>query len=147
MIAVSFYMFLAGLLGVVISQLLLSKVKSLRGPLSSVEASFYGLTSFWWIMLILSSYAGSKHVAVLYFAMFSFVGNVLACTLYHAISPSESMLRIVLPFLAQIGLPFTMMLDQTFLIMDSMRHSTVDGTPEIAGRLIVFYIPMCFCTC
>ncbi|KAI9249752.1 hypothetical protein BDA99DRAFT_445450 [Phascolomyces articulosus] len=130
-IAVALYMFLAGLLGVIVSQLLLSQVKSMRGPLSSVGASFYGLTAFWWILLIFSSYAGSKQVAVLYFAMFSFIGNVLACILYHGISP-ESRLRLSLAFLAQIGLPFTVMVDQTFLVMDSMRHSTVDGTPEIA---------------
>ncbi|KAI7860970.1 hypothetical protein BDC45DRAFT_529580 [Circinella umbellata] len=131
-IAVGFYIFLAGLLGVLVSQLLLSKMKSLRGSLSFVETHFYGLTSFWWIMLIFSTYAGSKHVAILYFAMFSFIGNVLGCILYHAITPLGSVLSLVLSFLIQTGLPLTMMLDQTFLVMDSMRHSTVDGTPEIA---------------
>ncbi|KAI9492346.1 hypothetical protein BDB00DRAFT_765537 [Zychaea mexicana] len=130
--AVAFYLFLAGLLGVITSQLLCSKFASMRNTLSSsIEASLYGLTAFWWFMLIASSYAGAKQVAILYFVMFSFVGNAGACFLYHAITPG-SRLRMPLAFLVQVGLPFTVMIDQSFLVMDSMRHATVDGTPEAA---------------
>ena len=94
----------------------------------------YGLTSFWWILLIVSTYAGTKHVGVLYFAMFAFVGNAAGCILYHAITP-QSRARLPIVFLAQVGFPFTVLVDQALLVMDSMRHATVDGTPEVAGMI------------
>ncbi|KAI8138287.1 hypothetical protein BJV82DRAFT_582997 [Fennellomyces sp. T-0311] len=137
-IAVGIYIFVASILAVTLSQMLCSKSGTMHEVLSSVDASMYGLTTFWWILLIASTYAGTKHVAVLYFAMFAFVGNAAACVIYHAI-PAQSRARLSLVFLTQVGLPIAVMVDQTFLVMDSMRHATVDGTPEIAVYALVAF--------
>lgn len=84
-------------------------------------------------MVILNAYASSNQVAVMYFSIFILASNVIAVALYNAM-PVQSLLRMPLVFLTQILVPFVILIDQNYLLMDTMRHATVDGTPEAAGK-------------
>ncbi|KAI7881599.1 hypothetical protein K492DRAFT_128678 [Lichtheimia hyalospora FSU 10163] len=130
-ISVSMYLFLAAVLGLTTSQILCTKPEFMRKTLLSPESSFYGVIAFWWTMVILSLYATSNQVAVMYFSIFILASNVIAVTLYNAM-PTQSFLRMPLVFLTQILVPFIILIDQNYLLMDTMRHATVDGTPEAA---------------
>ena len=127
------YLFLAAVLGLTTSQILCTKPEFMRKTLLSPESSFYGVIAFWWFMVVLSLYATSNQVAVMYFSIFILASNVIAVTLYNAM-PTQSLLRMPLVFLAQILVPFIILIDQNYLLMDTMRHATVDGTPEAAGE-------------
>jgi hypothetical protein len=125
------YTFVSAFLGLQISQLILPS--KLKQSLASTDAAWYGLLSFWWLFVVIASFAGTKGVAGLYFAVYILGFNSLA-VLVHVIVPTNKKFRSPLIFFTQILLPFVLLMELDFLIMDSMRHSTVDGTPEIAGK-------------
>ncbi|KAI9316792.1 hypothetical protein BX666DRAFT_2155425 [Dichotomocladium elegans] len=139
-IIVAFTLFLSGILGLLVAQMALTKIKFMNRSLSSFETSLYGLTGFWWLLLLAGNYAGSRDIAALFFAIFIFASNGIATILYHAL-PANSLMRMPLVIVAQMTVPLVILLDQCFLIMDTMRHATVDGTPEI-GVYALIAIPI-----
>lgn len=127
------YVFVAAFLGIQISQLVLPR--KLKDTLVNTDASWYGLISFWWVLVALSSFAGSKNIAGLYFAVYLLAFTSLGA-LIHVIVPSDKKFRSPLIFFTQTIVPFILLLEIEFLVMDAMRHATADGTPEIAGKLV-----------
>lgn len=126
------YTFVSVFLGLQLSQLLLPK--KLKQTLTSTNAAWYGLISFWWILVVCSCIAGFKGIAALYFAVHLLVFNSLA-GLLHLLLPATKKFRSPLIYFLQTIVPFTLLLELDFLVMDAMRHSTADGTPELAGKL------------
>jgi hypothetical protein len=129
------YIFVAAFLGLQLSQLILPN--KLKQSLASTDAAWYGLISFWWIFTVLASYAGLKSVAGLYFAVYLLAFNSLAA-LVHVVLPADKKYRSPVIFFTQLLLPFVLLMELDFLVMDSMRHATADGTPEIAGKKTLF---------
>lgn len=125
------YTFVSVFLGLQLSQLLLPK--KLKQTLTSTNAAWYGLISFWWILVVCSCIAGFKGIAALYFAVHLLVFNSLA-GLLHLLLPATKKFRSPLIYFLQTIVPFTLLLELDFLVMDAMRHSTADGTPELAGK-------------
>lgn len=128
------YIFVAAFLGLQLSQLILPS--KLKQPLASTDAAWYGLISFWWIFTVIASFAGTKKIAGMYFAVYLLAFNALAAFV-HVVLPADKKFRSPLIFFTQITLPFILLMELDFLIMDSMRHATADGTPEIAGKFII----------
>jgi hypothetical protein len=137
------YAFVAAFLGLQLSQLVLPK--RLKDTLANTDAAWYGLIAFWWVFVALSSFSGSKDVAGLYFAVYLLAFTSLA-VLIHVIVPSDKKFRSPLIFCTQTTLPFILLLETDFLIMDAMRHATADGTPEIAGKINQFIENFDHCT-
>lgn len=124
------YTFVSAFLGLQISQLILpNKIKQ---TLASTDATWYGLMAFWWIFVAFSSFAGSKGVAGLFFAVYVLAFTSFA-VLLHVVLPPTKKFRSPLVFFLQTVFPFILLLEIDFLVMDAMRHSTADGTPEVAG--------------
>lgn len=108
-------------------------IKPVREKLSIPETDLYGVTALWWFLVVAAAVLGFKQIGVLYYTIFGFLGNAIGTILYHGIS-KDSKLRLPLTLLAQLVVPILVLVDYTFLTMDSMRHATVDGTPEAAGK-------------
>ncbi|KAI7888595.1 uncharacterized protein EV154DRAFT_604675 [Mucor mucedo] len=146
--SVAVYLTVAAFLGLVASQLALVRLSNVsRINLSNIQVGFYGLTSFWWILLAFATYLGSQKIAAIYFAIYFFISSTLATVLLVTTSsPSietdseTSHPRTKFCFLAsvvQVLLPVTLMTEFMLLSMDSMRHTTADGTPESAIYFLV----------
>ncbi|KAI7902528.1 uncharacterized protein BX663DRAFT_511374 [Cokeromyces recurvatus] len=128
------YTFVAAFLGIQVSQLILPvKFKQL---LANTNAIWYGLISFWWILVVAASFAGSKGIASLYFVFYILLFNSLAA-LTHFLLPPTQKIRSALIFFTQTIVPFIFLLELEFLVMDAMRHSTADGTPEIVVYILL----------
>jgi hypothetical protein len=125
------YTFIAAFLGLQVSQLVLPR--RLKNTLADTDAAWYGLISFWWGFVALSSLVGSKDVAGLYFTVYLLTFTSLAAFI-HITVPSDKKFRSPLIYFTQTIIPFILLLENDFLIMDAMRHATADGTPEIAGN-------------
>ncbi|KAG0170434.1 hypothetical protein DFQ28_002192 [Apophysomyces sp. BC1034] len=126
------YIFLAAIFGLLISQPLCARLcKPLRHTLSNVDTCLLGVTAFWWLFVVVAFYLGTKQVAALYFAVYFLVSSTLAIVQYNLI-PAETGYRMPVVFVTQILLPTVLMLEFCFLSIDSMRHTTADGTPELA---------------
>ncbi|KAI8374612.1 uncharacterized protein BYT42DRAFT_646560 [Radiomyces spectabilis] len=124
------YLFCAALFGLFSSQLLcVSFSKSLRATLTNLETTLYGVTAFWWVLLVLATYFGSRGIAALYFSIYCMISSALATAVYQ-FTPANKTWRLPLVFILQIGVPFVCLMEICFMSMDSMRHATVDGTPE-----------------
>lgn len=145
---VAVYLTVAAFLGLVTSQFALVRLSSVsRINLSNVQVGFYGLTSFWWILLAFATYLGSQKIAAIYFAIYFFISSTLATILL--VSTNHSLVEDdqesvhtgsrfwPIAFLLQILLPITLMTEFLLLSMDSMRHTTADGTPESASKWIM----------
>lgn len=128
------YTFAAGFLGLQFSQLILPK--KLKSNLFNTDASWYGLTAFWWLLVIAAIAAGRVKISGLYFAVW-----LLAFTsfglLAHVVIPKEQKMRSAIIYFIQITVPSILLFEIEFLVMDSLRHSTADGTPEIAGKSLI----------
>lgn len=142
---VAVYLSVAALLGLVTSQYVLVRLsRSSRIHLSNVQVGFYGLTSFWWLLLVFATYLGSQKVAGVYFAIYFLVSSTLATILLVGTAPKEEEGSDVsidtgsrfwsIAFLIQVLFPVILMSEFLFLSMDSMRHTTADGTPESASK-------------
>lgn len=146
---VAMYLTIAAFLGLLLSQLALVRLSTTcRISLSNTQVGFYGLTCFWWVLLAFATYLGSQKVAAIYFAIYFFVSSTLATILLVRTTP-ESVDEVdesaatnskywFAAFLVQILLPFTLMSEFLLLSMNSMRHTSADGTPETASKLFVF---------
>lgn len=127
------YIFTAGFLGLVLSQIACAESSLLGKRCETIDDGLYGLTAFWWVLLIAGIVLALKQIALLYFSIYLFAANALATSLYYGI-PETNRLRVPVVFLTEILVPFLFLVDQMLLVMDSMRHSTADGTPEAAGN-------------
>ncbi|CAO3628802.1 unnamed protein product [Mucor hiemalis] len=145
---VAAYIAVASFLGLVTSQLALSKISnSSTVNLANIQVGFYGLTTFWWILLAFATYLGSQKVAAIYFAIYFFISSILATVLLVSTAPkhnNESSPNInngsrfwSIAFLIQVLFPVTLMTEFSLLSMDSMRHTTADGTPETAIYFLI----------
>ncbi|KAI9470905.1 MAG: hypothetical protein EXX96DRAFT_491156 [Benjaminiella poitrasii] len=123
------YAFVAAFLGLQVSQLIFPN--RMKQTMAETDAIWYGLVAFWWILVAIASFAGTKEIASLYFAVYILVCNALAL-LAHILIPSTQKLRSAIIFFTQTIVPFILLLELEFLVMDAMRHTTADGTPELA---------------
>lgn len=130
------YVFSAGFFGLQFSQLVLPQ--KFKRVLYTTDASWYGLITFWAIMVSLSIYAGFKNVASLYFNVYLLAFAFIAAVLNNVI-PSTFKMRSAIIFFVQTLVPFVLLMEIELLAMDAMRHSTADGTPEIAGKFYDSY--------
>ncbi|KAI7889790.1 uncharacterized protein EV154DRAFT_269738 [Mucor mucedo] len=128
------YCFVTAFLGLQLSQLILPK--KLKQTLVSTDAAWYGLMAFWWIFVAFSSFAGSKGVAGLCFAVYVLAFNS-SSVLLHNLLPSTQKFRSPFIFFLQTLVPFVFLLEIDLLVMDAMRHATADGTPEIAVYILI----------
>ncbi|KAI8369733.1 hypothetical protein BD560DRAFT_435134 [Blakeslea trispora] len=140
---VAVYLFAASFLALVLSQwILLSYSKTLARRLTTAQVGLYGLTTFWWVLLLVAAILTSQGFTASYFAIYFFVSSSLATGLLVTTLPSDpeedSDAAIngsrywSVAFLAQVLLPGTLMTEFLLLVIDSMRHTTADGTPEWA---------------
>ncbi|KAI8985416.1 hypothetical protein BDB01DRAFT_788149 [Pilobolus umbonatus] len=134
------YLAAAVFLGLQVSQYILPN--GFKQYLYVTHAPWYGLVSFWALAVLLSCWTGSKGIAILYFAIYFLVFNALAI-LCHIKFPHTMKFRLPLIFTIQMLVPFILMIENTFLIMDAMRHTTTDGTPELAVYILLA-IPLVF---
>ncbi|KAI8094094.1 hypothetical protein BDF21DRAFT_375030 [Thamnidium elegans] len=128
------YTFVSIFLGLQVSQWILPS--KLKQSLASTDGAWYGLISFWWILVLCSSFAGTKGIAALYFAVHLLVFTSLAALL-HIVLPATKKFRSPLIYFLQTIVPFILLLEMDFLVMDAMRHSTADGTPEVAVYILI----------
>ncbi|KAI9261141.1 hypothetical protein BY458DRAFT_439657 [Sporodiniella umbellata] len=128
------YIFLAAFFGIQLSQFILpSKFKR---TLSTTDGIWYGNILFWGLMVIVCSYAATKNIASLHSMVFILFFNTSAAIL-NVIIPKDKKVRSAAIFFAQTIVPFIFLIEQTLLSMDTMRHVTVDGTPEIAVYILI----------
>lgn len=147
---VAVYLTVAAFLGLVTSQFALVRLSNVsRISLSNFQVGFYGLTSFWWILLAFATYLGSQKVAAIYFAIYFLISSTVATILVVSTSsysvegeqagalPAKKYWLIA--SWIQVLLPVTLMTEFLLLSMDSMRHTTADGTPESASKSFSHY--------
>ena len=145
---VAAYLIVAAFLGLVASQWALVRVSQIiKMNLSDIQVGFSGLTAFWWVLLAFATYLGSKKFAIVYFAIYFFVSSALATVVLVCSAPKQesadslnNMSRFwSIAFLIQVLFPVTLMTELLLLTMDSMRHTTADGTPESASKFFFFF--------
>jgi hypothetical protein len=143
---VVYYLIVVSFLGLVASQWVLVRFfKSFRLNLASTQVGFYGLTAFWWALLVFATYLGSQKVAGIYFVVYFFISSTLATVILAATVPSrveegsDAALNgsrfWSVAFLVQILMPVILMVELLLVIMDSMRHTSADGTPESSSNV------------
>jgi hypothetical protein len=130
------YILSALFLGLQVSQWVLSK--KLKHVLSSTDASWYGLISVWWFFVVIAVIAGMNGIGGLYFAVHLLVFTSIAALL-HDLVPKNKKFRSPLIFFTQILVPFVLLLELGFIGLDSIRHSTPDGTPEMAVYILLAF--------
>ncbi|KAI8053141.1 uncharacterized protein B0P05DRAFT_307690 [Gilbertella persicaria] len=141
--SVTVYLFAVSFLGLVLSQWILTKHSfMLEESLNTTQVGFYGLTTFWWLLLLAATILATQKMATTYFAIYFFISSSLATVLLTGTMPSKteegSDVAIngsrywSLAFLIQVLLPGTLLTEFLFLVIDSMRHTSADGTPEWA---------------
>ncbi|CAO3658539.1 unnamed protein product [Rhizopus stolonifer] len=128
------YIFFAAFLGIQLSQLVLPA--KFKRSLANTDAIWYGTVAFWWILVVFSSYIGSKKIVSLYSFVYILFFNAAAAIL-NTLVPRDKKFRSALIFFTQTLVPFVFLLENTLLFMDTMRHATVDGTPEIAVYITI----------
>ncbi|KAI9473614.1 MAG: hypothetical protein EXX96DRAFT_621254 [Benjaminiella poitrasii] len=134
------YLTLGAVLGLFASQwMLIQSSRTFHLSLSNIKVGFYGLTAFWWILLVFATFLGSKKVAAIYFAIYFFLSSTIAtAVLVDTTLRREENAELALKgghywpiiYLIQVFMPVVLMSDFLFLVMDSMRHTSADGTPE-----------------
>ncbi|KAL7334748.1 hypothetical protein PS15p_200331 [Mucor circinelloides] len=135
------YLTVAAFLGLVSSQWVMMRFsRSFASNLASMQVGFYGLTGFWWLLLVFATYLGSQKVAAVYFAVYFLISSTLATVLLVGTPPKEieggsevaaGVSRFwSIAFLIQVLMPVILMTEFLLLGMDSMRHTSADGTPE-----------------
>ncbi|OBZ87077.1 Vacuolar membrane protease, partial [Choanephora cucurbitarum] len=132
---VAVYLFAASFLSLVLSQwILLTYSKTMAHQLTTAQTGLYGLTSFWWLLLLVATILTSQGYAASYFAIYFFVSSALATGLLaNTVDSEEEGSRYwSVAFLVQVVLPVTLMTEFLLLVVDSLRHTTADGTPEWA---------------
>ncbi|KAI8096685.1 uncharacterized protein BX664DRAFT_257923 [Halteromyces radiatus] len=113
------------------------------------EILLHGLNGVWWLLVLGATYLGSKEVSALYFAIYFLVSGALASLVFVTL-PQENKYRLPLVFILQWTMPFLLLLQLILLSMTSLRHITVDGTPELAVyiltdlTLVLIILPMLF---
>lgn len=125
------YTFAAGFLGLQVSQLILPN--KLKTNLAQTDAAWYGLIAFWWLFVVGAVATGTIKIAGLYFAVYLLAFTSLALFAHVTIS-KEQKLRSAIIYFTQMTVPSILLFEIEFLVMDSLRHSTADGTPELAGK-------------
>ncbi|KAI9008772.1 hypothetical protein CLU79DRAFT_711521 [Phycomyces nitens] len=134
---VAVYMFVACILGLVLSQALLARVSQpLKVTLANPNTGLVGLLGLWWISVVLSVYVGSFQLSFLYFFIFFLASSALSFAFYHFV-PHRNVWHLPGVFLCQTLVPATILIENWYLTMDTMRHATVDGTPEVAVYILV----------
>lgn len=130
------YLSAAAFFGLVISQFVLGKLsRSLRTNLEEdITVSFYGLTAFWWILLVGASVLGGQEVALGYPAIYFILSSTAATALLVCTSRTKESRFWSFAFIIQTLLPVILLSEFLFLGVDSMRHTTADGTPESASK-------------
>ncbi|ORX62633.1 hypothetical protein DM01DRAFT_317427 [Hesseltinella vesiculosa] len=88
-----------------------------------------GMNGLWWLFLVMATWSGSQGLSALYFAIYFAVFGTLASVIYHSMDAS-SKARMPLMFSVQFLLPYILMVQLITMSMISLRHSTVDGSPE-----------------
>jgi hypothetical protein len=142
---VVFYLLIVSFLGLVTSQWVLVRYsRSFKLNLAGAQVGFYGLTAFWWVFLVFATYLGSQKVAGVYFVVYFFISSALATVILAASVPSRveegSDVAVngsrfwSVAFLVQVLMPVTLMVELLMLVMDSMRHTSADGTPESSSK-------------
>ncbi|KAI8877788.1 hypothetical protein K501DRAFT_288222 [Backusella circina FSU 941] len=128
------YLSAAAFFGLVISQFVLAKLsRSLGTKLEQdITISFYGLTALWWILLVGASVLGEQQVALGYFVIYFILSSTAATALLVCTSKTRESRFWSFAFILQMLLPVILMTEFLFLAVDSMRHTTADGTPESA---------------
>lgn len=145
------YLIVVSFLGLVISQRVFIRLsRSFNLNLAKDQVGFYGLTAFWWALLVFATYLGSQKVAGIYFVVYFFISSTLACVILTATVPNrvEEGTDVALngsrfwsvAFLVQVLMPVVLMVELLFVVMDSMRHTSADGTPERSSNIIMIVL-------
>ncbi|KAI8981705.1 hypothetical protein BDF20DRAFT_817440 [Mycotypha africana] len=134
------YIFAAVLFGIQLSQIVLPQ--KMKQNLVSTDAIWYGNIGLWWLSVVVAAISASFKIATFYVFIHIFVFNALAF-FAHLLLPQTFKWRSAIIFVIQMTVPFILLLELVYLIMDALRHATADGTPEIAiymlmGVLIIF---------
>ncbi|KAI8889092.1 hypothetical protein K501DRAFT_239409 [Backusella circina FSU 941] len=130
------YIVSAIFLGLQVSQWVLPK--KMKDVLATTDASWYGLIGFWYIFVVISVVAGTKKVGGLYFAVYLLLFTSTAA-LVNDLVPKNKKFRSPIIFYTQILVPFVLLLEIGFIGLDSIRHSTPDGTPEMAVYILLAF--------
>ncbi|KAL0076472.1 hypothetical protein F4703DRAFT_1743329 [Phycomyces blakesleeanus] len=134
---VALYILVACVLGLVLSQALLTRISPpLRVALNNPNIGLLGLTSLWWLFTALSVYLGTLRLSFMFFFIFILASSAVSFGLYHFL-PRRNSWRLPSVLLSQILVPSIILVESWYLTMDSMRHATVDGTPEVAVYVLV----------
>ncbi|EIE84708.1 hypothetical protein RO3G_09418 [Rhizopus delemar RA 99-880] len=135
------YLAVAAFLGLMMSQFALARwTKSVTRNLDNIRVSFYGLTIFWWILLVIATGLDSQKVASTYPAIFFFLSSTVATVILVPLAPLTEEEQLIkkhtkswlAALLAQVLVPATLIIELILFTMDCMRHTTADGTPESA---------------
>ncbi|KAI8077690.1 uncharacterized protein BX664DRAFT_270385 [Halteromyces radiatus] len=142
---VGFYLTLASLLGLTLSQLVLTRIKRMHRILLRLNTSLYGLVTLWWGLLVYATVLGADEIAGGYFAIFFLVSGVSAILVSHALINKLPKARFPIVFIFQLTLPVIFMSEFCFLVIDALRHTTADGTPELSVYILMV-IPIAIIT-
>ncbi|KAI8334312.1 hypothetical protein BC941DRAFT_432655 [Chlamydoabsidia padenii] len=134
---VAFYLVLASLLGLTLSQLVLTRIKRMHRALLQLNTSLYGLVAVWWGILVGATVMGSTEVAGGYFAIFFLTSGIAAIIVSHLLAMFYLKAKLFGVFVVQMALPVILMTEFCFLSLDALRHTTADGTPELSIYVIV----------
>lgn len=145
---VGIYLALSAFLGLLLSQLALAKwATSVTVSLDNIRVGFYGLTIFWWVLLVVATFLGSQKVSGIYPVVFLLLSSTVATAILVPLAPlTEGEQQIkghtkswLAALVAQVLIPATLIIELIFFVVDCMRHTSADGTPESARRFIKFY--------
>ncbi|KAI7862925.1 hypothetical protein BDF14DRAFT_1734961 [Spinellus fusiger] len=137
---VTFLIVLTALLGLLISQLIFSHLASRHAslaPMTQFDVQLQGLTLFWWEVLFVAAILTGKGYAGIYPAIFFLISSASATALYHRFAANKYSNRLFAVFAVQLLMPVTLMVDLCMLGVDSMRHTTADGTPEVTVYVLI----------
>ncbi|KAL0085964.1 hypothetical protein J3Q64DRAFT_1739498 [Phycomyces blakesleeanus] len=109
----------------------LSKKTDWLSSIDRFDAQMHGLTLFWWAFVVFAAHLTSQGFAGAYFAVYFLISSTLATILYHTL-PRDRHIRPPTVYIVQVLVPTILMCELFYLSIDSMRHTTADGTPETA---------------
>ncbi|KAI7902512.1 uncharacterized protein BX663DRAFT_486809 [Cokeromyces recurvatus] len=141
------YLTAAALLGLLVSQwVLIQSSRTSQLSLANMKVGFYGLTVLWYILLVYATYLGSKKVTAVYFAIYFFLSSTVSTVVLVNTTPKQEEDAELafkggrywpIVYLLQICIPVVFMSEFLLLVMDSMRHTSADGTPESSIYLLL----------
>ncbi|KAI7867385.1 hypothetical protein BDF14DRAFT_1803276 [Spinellus fusiger] len=129
---VSLAFFVTLCFGLVFSQTLISHLsKCIDLSQFDFRTALLGLLGLWWILGVFATLLGLKKIALMYYAVYLVISAYISFGLYQLI-PKSSRLHLPIVFVTQTFVPCLILIEIWYVTLESSRHITVDGSPEVS---------------